>query len=71
MMTQKIRRVGGSLMVAIPREEAAAQGVGEGDTVVVSVRKARVQPELRPDLAPIVEDIIRRYQADLDYLKDR
>jgi antitoxin component of MazEF toxin-antitoxin module len=71
MMTQKIRKVGGSLMVVVPREEAEAQGVGEGDTVVVSVRKARVQPELRPDLAPIVEDVIRRYQADLDYLKDR
>lgn len=71
MLTQKIRKVGGSLMVIVPREEAEAQGVGEGDTVVVTVRKARVQPELSPDLKPTVNDVIRRYQADLEYLKDR
>lgn len=37
----KVRRVGGSLMVTIPREVAAAEGISEGTTVHVRIAKKR------------------------------
>ncbi len=71
MITQKIRKVGNSLMVAIPREEAEAQGVGEGDVVAVEVRRVSVRPELAPRLRALVEWSLEHRAADLEYLKDK
>ncbi len=41
MALAKVRKVGGSLMVTIPREVAEEEGIKPGETVNVEVRKVR------------------------------
>lgn len=41
MARAKVRRIGNSLGVIIPKQEAQRQGLHEGDEVDLSVRKAR------------------------------
>jgi len=49
----KVRRVGGSFMVTIPREIAAAEGIHEGTTVQLRiVKKRRSAFGAFPGLAP-------------------
>lgn len=39
--TSEAKRIGGSLMVRIPAEAAAEEGIKEGDLVEIQVKKAR------------------------------
>jgi len=49
----KVRRVGGSLMVTIPKEVAAAEGISEGTTLQMRiVKKRRSAFGAFPGLAP-------------------
>ena len=41
MSVSRVRRVGGSLMVTIPKELAEALGIREGELVKIEVRKLR------------------------------
>ncbi len=41
MALAKVRRVGGSLMVTIPREVVEEEGIKPGETVNVEVRKVK------------------------------
>jgi antitoxin component of MazEF toxin-antitoxin module len=46
MVRATIRRIGNSLGVIIPSEEARRRGLGEGDSVELEVRKARTLAEV-------------------------
>lgn len=71
MVVGKVRKVGNSLIVTIPKEEAEELGLREGDLVTMDIRKAEVRPVLRPDLRKMAEDSWERNQPGYRYLADR
>ena len=71
MVVGRIRKVGNSLVVTVPREEAAALELHEGDLVTVEIRKAEVRPMLRPDLRRLAEESWDRNKEGYRYLADR
>ena len=71
MVIGKIRKVGNSLVVTVPREEAEALELHEGDLVAVDIRKAEVRPVLRPDLRKLAEESWERNQDGYRYLAGR
>ena len=71
MVVGKIRRVGNSLVVTVPKEEAEALGIQEGDLVAVEVRKVDLRPVLPPHLQRLAEESWERNEAGYRYLADR
>ena len=71
MHAQRVRRVGNSLVVTIPKEEAQRLQVAEGDLVSVEVRKLLLQPEMPPDVRASFEWAMTQFASDLEYLKHR
>ena len=70
MITQKIRRVGNSLVVTIPKEEAERQNLHEGDFVGIEVRKVQLKPEMSPEVQAAFERSWKAYEADYRYLAE-
>lgn len=58
MQRVKIRKIGNSLGVVLPRDVLARLGVGEGDELIASMKPER---ELR--LTPTEEDLDRQLEA--------
>jgi antitoxin component of MazEF toxin-antitoxin module len=56
MITQKLRKVGNSYVVTIPRAEVERQQLHEGDLLAVDVRRLEVRPALRPAIRRILEE---------------
>ena len=71
MAISRLRKVGNSLVVTVPREEAEALDLHEGDLVALDIRKAEVRPVLRPDLRALAEDSWDRNRSGYRYLKGR
>jgi len=71
MITQKIRRVGNSLTITIPREEAERLDLAEGDLVAASLNKVRLEVTMSSAVRAAFERATREYGATLDYLKDK
>lgn len=71
MTTAKVRRVGNSYVVTIPREEMERLQLHEGDTVSLEVRKLALKPEMAPDVRAAFEESLRLYADGYEYLKDR
>jgi antitoxin component of MazEF toxin-antitoxin module len=72
MVTATVRRVGNSLVVTLPKDEAARLGVGEGDLVSLEVRRLDVRPVLPADVAAALGRVLARpgMRAALEYLAD-
>jgi putative addiction module antidote len=71
MTTAKVRRVGNSYVVTIPREEMERLQLHEGDTVSLEVRKLTLKPEMAPDVRAAFEWAVQQHAGDIEYLKDR
>ena len=71
MVVGRIRKVGNSLVVTVPKEEAEALDLHEGDLVAMDLRKAEVRPVLRPDLRKLAEESWARNEPGYRYLKGR
>lgn len=71
MIVGKIRKVGNSLVVTVPREEAEALKLHEGDLVAMDIQKAEVRPVLRADLRKLAEESWERNQEGYRYLAGR
>ncbi len=71
MVYGKVRRVGNSLVLTIPKEQADALGLHEGDLVAFEVRKAIAYPALPPHLERIAEQVWKENEAGLRYLAGR
>lgn len=71
MTTAKLRRVGNSFVVTIPKEEVERLNLSEGDTLSVEVRKLVLKPEMAPDARAAFEESWEHDQAAYEYLKDR
>jgi putative addiction module antidote len=69
MVVGKVRKVGNSLVVTVPKEEAEALDLHEGDLVAMDLRKAEVRPVLRPDLRELAEKSWERNEAAYRYLR--
>ena len=70
MVVGKLRKVGNSLVVTIPREEVEALQLGEGDLVMMDIRKAEIRPVLRPDLRQLAEKSWERNREGYKYLAE-
>jgi AbrB family looped-hinge helix DNA binding protein len=67
----KVRKVGTSLVVTIPKPAAEALGISEGDILDVSVEPMELRPRLDPAFRAAAEAALAQIQPGLDYLKDR
>ncbi len=71
MVVGRIRKVGNSLVVTVPREEAEALELHEGDLVTMDIRKAEVRPVLPRDLQKLAEESWERNKDGYRYLAGR
>ncbi|MGE5620525.1 MAG: AbrB/MazE/SpoVT family DNA-binding domain-containing protein [Sphingomonadaceae bacterium] len=70
MVVGKLRKVGNSLVVTVPKEEAEALDLREGDLVTMEIRKAEVRPVLHPELRKLAEQSWERNEAAYRYLRE-
>jgi antitoxin component of MazEF toxin-antitoxin module len=71
MVVQKLRRVGNSVVVTIPKEEIERQKLEVGQLVAVSVQPVEVRPVMSDALREVFEESWQRNEAGYRYLKDR
>ena len=68
----KVRRIGNSLGVVLPRDVLAKLGVGEGDLLAVTETEGGVTLSARDDEAArqiaVARDLMRRYRHTLSVL---
>jgi putative addiction module antidote len=70
MLLQKVRKVGNSYVVTIPRELMENQHIQEGDTVALEVRKVDYRVQMDPDVRAAFERSMELYRSDYDYLAE-
>jgi antitoxin component of MazEF toxin-antitoxin module len=68
MIQQKLRRVGNSLVVTIPREEVERQHLEAGQLVAIQIQPLEVRPTMAPDLLEAMEESWREAEAAYRYL---
>jgi putative addiction module antidote len=66
----KLRKVGNSYVVTIPRAEVERQQLREGDLVDVQVTPLDVRRRLPPDLQAAAEASLREHSAAYRYLAE-
>jgi antitoxin component of MazEF toxin-antitoxin module len=71
MIYQKLRRVGNSYVVTIPKEEVESRGLTEGQLLAVHVQPAETRPALSDDLRAILEESWRDNEDGYRYLAGR
>lgn len=71
MITAKLRRVGNSLVVTVPRDEIERFDLSEGQMVTLEVRPVQIRPQLAKDLREAFEMEFRHGYAGLQYLAGR
>ena len=69
-MIQKLRKVGNSYVVTIPREEVDRRGLHEGQLLSVHVTPVEVRPVLSPDLREALDATWPRDEAAYRYLAE-
>jgi antitoxin component of MazEF toxin-antitoxin module len=68
MIQQKLRKVGNSYVVTIPKEEVRRRGLREGQLLAVEIQPLEVRPTLRPELREAFEESWARHEATYRYL---
>ncbi len=68
MQIQKVRKVGNSYVVTIPREVIESQSIQEGDAVALEVRKVTYKVQMDPEVRAAFERSMELYPEDYDYL---
>ena len=71
MIQQKLRKVGNSYVVTIPKEEVERRHLHEGQLLAVEVHPLDVYPAMSPDVQKAWEESWRRNEAGYRYLADR
>jgi len=71
MIQQKVRKVGNSLVITLPKDEAERLGIHEGDLIGYEPYKLEVRPVLSPDLRAAAERSWQKSEAAYRYLADR
>lgn len=70
MILQKLRKVGNSYVVTIPKEEVERQKLEEGQLLTVEVRPAEIRPVMTSDLRKAFEESWQRNEAGYRYLAE-
>jgi antitoxin component of MazEF toxin-antitoxin module len=70
VIQQKLRKVGNSYVVTIPRSEVERKGLQEGQLVAVEVQALETYPTLRPELREAFEASWARSEAAYHYLAE-
>jgi antitoxin component of MazEF toxin-antitoxin module len=71
MWQQKIRKVGNSFVITIPRDEMERRGLEEGQLVAVDVQPLEIRPVMRTEVREAFERSWKRSEAAYRYLSDR
>ena len=71
MIYQKLRKVGNSYVVTIPREEVEKQHLQEGQILAVHVQPAEIRPVLSDAVREAFEQSWRDNEAGYRYLAGR
>ena len=71
MIYQKLRKVGNSLVVTIPKDEVERQHLEAGQMVAIQVQPAEIRPALSDRLKEIVEESWQEHEAGYRYLAGR
>lgn len=71
MIQQKIRKVGNSYVVTIPKAEVVRRNLREGQLVSVEIQPLEVRLTMAADVAKAFEESWREAEAAYRYLADR
>jgi antitoxin component of MazEF toxin-antitoxin module len=71
VIQQKLRKVGNSFVVTIPKEEVERRGLREGQLLAVEVHPLEVRPAFTPELRAAFDKSWERNEAGYRYLADR
>ncbi|MGI8642626.1 MAG: hypothetical protein ACR2LS_00720 [Thermomicrobiales bacterium] len=71
MIQQRLRKVGNSFVVTIPKDEVERRDLHDGDLLGVEVTPLQIRPALRPELQEALEESWSRSEAAYRYLADR
>ena len=63
MIQQKLRKVGNSYVVTIPKDEVERKGLREGQLLAIDVQPLSVQPVLPPDVREALKASWRKNEA--------
>jgi putative addiction module antidote len=70
MIWQKLRKVGNSYVVTIPREEVERKNLQEGQLLAVEIQPAEVRPVLSPELRKAFEESWQRNEEAYRYMAE-
>lgn len=70
MIWQKLRKVGNSYVVTIPKEEIERQHLEEGQLVSLEIRPAEIRPTISPDLRKAFEESWQQNEQTYRYLAE-
>lgn len=71
MIRQKVRKVGNSLVVTIPKDEAERLHISEGDLVDLDIHQLEIRPVMRPDVRAAAERSWAKSERAYRYLAER
>lgn len=71
MIFQKLRKVGNSYVVTIPKEEIERQALEEGQLLAVHVQPAEIRPVLSDEVREALEESWDDNEAGYRYLAGR
>lgn len=70
MFWQKLRKVGNSYVVTIPKEEVERQKLQDGQLLSIEIRPAEIRPVISPDLRKAFEDSWQQNEKTYHYLAE-
>lgn len=71
MIQQKLRKVGNSFVVTIPKDEVERRGFREGQLLAIEVEPVEVVPMMSPEVLKAFEESWARNEEAYRYLADR
>ena len=70
MIWQKLRKVGNSYVVTIPKEEVERKHLQEGQLLAVEIQLAEAHPVLSPELRKAFEESWQRNEEAYRYMAE-
>lgn len=71
MIQQKLRKVGNSFVVTIPKDEVERRGLQEGQLLAIEFEPVEVVPMMSPEVLRAFEESWARNEEAYRYLADR
>ncbi len=71
MIQQKLRKVGNSYVVTIPKDEVERRGLREGQLLAIEIQPLEMRPVMRPEVREAFERSWKKSEKAYRYLADR